>query len=86
MDDQKALSAASKSLRYPFVAQIQIVTVTYNEDFAFITQCWWPLLSMVVLNIWIHHLEAVGHGQIYVYVAASGSFHSHAQTSADFCF
>ena len=49
MDDQKALSAVSRSLRRSFVAKIQVVTVTIREDLALVNQSW-PLLSMVTLQ------------------------------------
>ena len=49
MDDQKALSAVSRSLRRSFVAKIQVVTVTNDKDLALVNQSW-PLLSMVILH------------------------------------
>ena len=49
MDDQKALSAVSRSLRRSFVAKIQVVTVTNEKDLALVNQSW-PLLSMVILH------------------------------------
>ena len=49
MNDQKALSAVSRSLRRSFVAKIQVVTVTDEEDVALVNQSW-PLLSMVILQ------------------------------------
>ena len=49
MDDQKALSAASRSFRRSFVAKIQVVTVKSEQDLALVNQSW-PLLSMVILQ------------------------------------
>ena len=49
MDDQKALSAASRSFRRSFVAKIQLVTVESEQDLALVNQSW-PLLSMVTLR------------------------------------
>lgn len=45
---QKALSAASRSFRELFIAQVQAVTVTSREDFDLLFKCKWPLLSMVI--------------------------------------
>ena len=39
MDDQKALSAASRNFCLSFFAHIQVVTVTCVKDFALVTQC-----------------------------------------------
>lgn len=49
MDDQKALSATSRSFRGRFIAQVQIVTSTDVGEFALGINCRWPLLSMVIL-------------------------------------
>ena len=49
VDDQKALSAASRSFRRSFVAKIQLVTVKNKQDLALVNQSW-PLLSMVILR------------------------------------
>ena len=49
MDDQKALSAASRSFCRSFVAKIQLVTVKREQDLALVNQSW-PLLSMVILR------------------------------------
>ena len=53
MDDQKALSAASRSFRRSFVAKIQLVTVKREQDLALVNQSW-PLLSMVILQLGRH--------------------------------
>ena len=47
---QKALSAASRGFRERFVAQVQTVTVTCEEDAASVLQCRWPRLSMVIVQ------------------------------------
>ena len=39
IDDLKSLSAASKSFREHFVAQVWAVTVTSEEGFALVTKC-----------------------------------------------
>ena len=48
MDDQKALSAVSRSLRNSFVAKVRVVTVACKADLALVNYSW-PLLSMVIL-------------------------------------
>ena len=49
-ETQKALSAASRSFRQLFIAQVQVVTVNCEEDLALMHQNNWPLLSMVILH------------------------------------
>ena len=49
MDDQKALSAASRSFRRSFVAKIRVVTVACEAHLASVNYGW-PLLSMVILQ------------------------------------
>ena len=51
MNDQKALSAASRSFCRSFVAKIQVVTVKSEQDLPLVNQSW-PLLSMVILQPW----------------------------------
>lgn len=48
MYDQRALSAANRSLCKSFVAEIRVVTVACQADLVSVNYCW-PQLSMVIL-------------------------------------
>ena len=47
---QLALSATCKSFRLQFFAQVQVVTVLREEDYALVPQRKWPRLNLVILQ------------------------------------
>ena len=49
-DSQKALSATCKSCHTRFIAQVQVVTVGCEEDYAWVLKLKWPRLRMVILQ------------------------------------
>ena len=49
-DAQKALAATSRGFRRCFIAQVKVITVASEEDFAFAIKLKWPVLMMVILQ------------------------------------
>ena len=49
-DAQKASAATSRSFSDRFTAQVKVVTVTSEEDFALAIRRQWPVLAMVTLQ------------------------------------
>ena len=49
-DDQKALSATSRSFREYFIAQVKVITVSSDEEVALAIKKQWPAFTMVIHN------------------------------------
>lgn len=49
-DAQKAMSATCKSCHARFVAQVEVVTIVRQEDYALVLKRRWPRLRMVLLQ------------------------------------